>query len=112
MTDTYTDGKRNQLFLEDGRIIALTTQDAEPVLDSNAVGRNGDPKRGDWGRPVAEIPHTIVLKWLYEEHERGNTSLKFPSPEFTKIMVEKVRAEFTYLGCQPEGTYNYVGWNK
>lgn len=110
-TIDWSEAMASYLTLQDGNLYAHHRQDAQAIVDRNAAGRS-DPKRSDWGRPVAEIPHAVVLQWLYEEHARGNTGLKFPSPEFTRIMCQKVRAGFTYLGCQPEGTYQYLGWRR
>ena len=58
-----------------GRDLAIEhVQDVEPILEWNRQARR-DEQRSDWGRHVARIPNVIYVKWLNEEHARGNTSL-------------------------------------
>jgi hypothetical protein len=54
-------------------------QDVEPILHWNQRARR-DEQRCEWGRHVARIPNVIYVKWLNEEHARGNTSLRMFTP--------------------------------
>jgi hypothetical protein len=77
----------------DRKIIAVSEQDVEPILARNQALR-GMPqpprRRGDWGRHVATIPNVILLKWLNEEHARGNLSLRMFTREFDELVQRKL----------------------
>lgn len=65
-------------------------QDVEPILERNKLLRTME-QRSDWGREVAEIPNVIYVRWLDEEHRRGNTSLRLFTPEFDLIVQKKLQ---------------------
>ncbi len=72
-------------------------QDIEPILERNKTLRTED-QRSDWGRHVASIPNVIYVRWLNEEHDRGNTSLRMFTPEFDEIVQKKLNdPEWMYL---------------
>jgi len=72
-------------------------QDVEPILEWNKTARC-EPQHGDWGRHVARIPNVIYVKWLDEEHARGNVSLRMFTPEFDLIVQKKLGdPEWAYL---------------
>ena len=72
-------------------------QDVEPILQWNRESRR-DEQRSDWGRHVARIPNVIYVKWLNEEHARGNASVRMFSPEFDAIVQRKLDdPEWAYL---------------
>lgn len=72
-------------------------QDVEPILEWNRQARK-DEQRSDWGRHVARIPNVIYVKWLYEEHAKGNTGLRMFTPEFDLIVQRKLNdPEWAYL---------------
>lgn len=84
-------------------------QDVETILDRNAELRRED-QRSDWGRHVASIPNVIYVKWLNEEHARGNTSLRMFSPEFDLIVQKKLEdPEWAYLRTDKPSLQ--VGWS-
>jgi hypothetical protein len=62
-----------------------SVQDVEDILDWNKEARRDDQK-SDWGRHVARIPNVIYVRWLNEEHAKGNTSLRLFTPEFDAIV--------------------------
>lgn len=67
----------------------IHVQDVEPILEWNKASR-GELQHGDWGRHVARIPNVIYVKWLDEEHARGNVSLRMFTPEFDLIVQKKL----------------------
>ncbi len=72
-------------------------QDIEPILEWNRTARC-DEQHADWGRHVARIPNVIYVKWLIEEHARGNTSLRLFTSEFDLIVQKKLGdPEWAYL---------------
>jgi hypothetical protein len=88
---------RTDLLLEDGNLIASTWQDVEPILERNHALR-GEPQKSDWGRHVATIPNVILLKWLNDEHARGNTQLRMFTREFDALVARKLNdSEWKYL---------------
>src|SRR5262245_60745118 len=78
-------------------IIASSIQDVEPILELNARER-GAARRGGWGRHVARIPNVILVKWLDEEHARGNAGLRLFTREFDALIARKLAdPEWAYL---------------
>jgi hypothetical protein len=72
-------------------------QDVEPILQWNKEARR-DEQPSDWGRHVARIPNVIYVKWLDEEHAKGNTSLRMFSAEFDAIVQKKLAdPDWAYL---------------
>ncbi len=72
-------------------------QDVEPILEWNRQSRS-EEQNADWGRHVARIPNVIYLRWLNDEHARGNTSLRPFTPEFDLIVQKKLDdPEWAYL---------------
>jgi len=72
-------------------------QDVEPILEWNRASR-AEEQRSDWGRHVARIPNVIYVRWLNEEHARGNTRLRLFTPEFDAIVQRKLGdPEWAYL---------------
>ena len=80
-----------------GTVIASATQDVEPILERNQHLRR-EPQTSDWGRHVATIPNVILLKWLNEEHARGNTGLRLFTKEFDELVAKKLAdPDWAYL---------------
>jgi hypothetical protein len=80
-----------------GTVIASTTQDVEPILECNKRLR-AELQRSDWGRHVGSIPHVILVKWLDEEHARGNTQLRLFTREFNELVARKLAdPDWAYL---------------
>lgn len=72
-------------------------QDVEPILEWNKEARR-DEQRSDWGRHVAKIPNVIYIRWLDEEHKKGNTNLRLFTPEFDAIVQKKLEdPDWAYL---------------
>jgi hypothetical protein len=67
--------------------IVATEQDVEPILERNKALRN-EPQRSDWGRHIATIPNVILVKWLNEEHARGNVGVRLFSKEFAALVAK------------------------
>ena len=82
---------RTELLLDRGerKIVAVSTQDVEPVLVRNKSLR-GEPQGGhDCARLVADIPAVILVRWLNEEYARGNTHLRLFTREFNETVVRR-----------------------
>ncbi len=72
-------------------------QDVEPILDWNREARR-EEQHSDWGRHIARIPNVIYIRWLDEEHAKGNTNLRPFSKEFDEIVNKKLQdPEYAYL---------------
>jgi hypothetical protein len=85
-------------FDRNGQDLAVEhIQDVEPVLRWNHEARR-EEQHSDWGRHVARIPNVIYVRWLNEEHARGNAALRLFSPEFDQIVQAKLAdPEWAYL---------------
>jgi hypothetical protein len=64
-------------------------QDVEDILENNKRLRT-EAQKSDWGRHIASIPNIIMERWLNEEFERGNTSVRMFSKEFDEIVKKKL----------------------
>jgi hypothetical protein len=81
----------------DKKIVAVTEQDVEPILERNHYLRSVEQK-SDWGRHIASIPNVILVRWFNEEYERGNVSLRMFTKEFDAIVAKKLRdPDWAYL---------------
>ena len=75
----------------DRKLLVVKSQDdVEDILEHNKVLRS-EPQKSDWGRHVATIPNIISVQWLNEEWQRGNTNLRFLSPEWNEVVARKLR---------------------
>jgi hypothetical protein len=82
---------------QDGKVAIEHVQDVEPILEWNKQARREEQK-SDFGRHIARIPNVIYVRWLDEEHARGNTSLRMFTPEFDLIVQRKLNdPEWAYL---------------
>lgn len=78
-------------------ITTVATQDVEPILENNKRLRTEKQKR-DWGRHIASIPNVISYRWMVEEWNRGNHSLRFGTPEWNALVWRKLQdPEWAYL---------------
>ena len=96
---------------QDGRLLTVEqVQDVEPILEVNAELRK-QAQKSDWGRHVASIPNVIYVKWLNEEHARGNIHLRPFTPEFDEIVQRKLQdPEWKYLrtdSAQVQGSLGF-----
>jgi hypothetical protein len=72
-------------------------QDVEPILERNKMLRTMEQK-SDWGREIAEIPNVILVRWLNEEHAKGNTTIKLLGEEMDRLVDRKLKdPEWAYL---------------
>lgn len=64
-------------------------QDVEPILEQNKTLRS-EKQTGDF-RHVASIPNVILTRWLNEEWERGNTTIRVLGPEMDALVERKLK---------------------
>ncbi len=85
-------------FDGDGKGLAVEhIQDCAPILQWNHEARR-EEQHGEWGRHVARIPNVIYVKWLNEEHARGNMGLRLFTADFDRIVQRKLNdPEWAYL---------------
>lgn len=84
-------------------------QDVAPILDWNAEARTQE-QRSDWGRHKARIPNVIYLRWLNEEHRKGNTHLRPFTHEFDQI-VNKHLDDPDWFFLRVDRPALQVGWS-
>ncbi len=85
------------LQFDEGSLKIYSEQDVEPILERNKELRSMEQK-SDWGRHIASIPNVILVRWLNEEWDRGNTHLRLFTPEFNEIVKKKLYdPEWKYL---------------
>ncbi|VIO73892.1 hypothetical protein [Bradyrhizobium ivorense] len=84
-------------------------QDCTPILEWNERARK-EEQRSDWGRHKARIPNVVLLKWMDEEHKRGNTTLRMFSKEFDELIFRKLEdPDYFYLRVDRPALQ--VGWH-
>jgi hypothetical protein len=84
----------------DRRIVALTEQDVEPILEhAKALANEPKParRRGDFARHVASVPNVLLVKLLNDEYARGNVGLKMFSPEFNALVAAKLASDWKHF---------------
>ena len=86
-----------------------SVQDVEDILDWNKEARR-DEQRSDWGRHVGRIPNIMYVRWLNDEHRKGNTNLRLFTPEFDAIVRKHLfDPEFAYLRVDKPPLQ--IGWS-
>lgn len=98
------------IFHPDGdRFHIEQVQDVEDILENNKRLRS-ERQDADWGRHVASIPNVIYVRWLNEEHARGNPVRPF-SPEFDEIVQKKLQdPEWAYLRTDSAQVQGFMGF--
>lgn len=88
----------------------VSTQDVEPILDRNKALRSIE-EASDWRRHVASIPNIIIQRWLHEELDRGNVTLRLFTDEFDRLIERKLKdPEWAYLRTDaPKMRVAYIG---
>lgn len=71
-------------------LVVENTQDVEPILETNKQLQSEEQK-SDWGRMVARVPEVMIVKWLNEEHARGNVDLRYLGPGFDEWFAKKIK---------------------
>jgi len=94
-----------------GQDIAVEmVQDVEPIIEHNKVLRSLAQK-SDWGRHVASIPNVIMTRWLNEELERGNTTIRMFGPEMDALVDRKLKdPEWAYLRTDSAIVQGFMGF--
>ncbi|MBN9601820.1 MAG: hypothetical protein J0G33_02695 [Afipia felis] len=99
-----------KIAFDDGRMIVESTQDVEDILENNKRLRSMAQK-SDWGRHVASIPNVIMTRWLNEEYERGNTSIRLFGPEMDALVERKLKdPEWAYLRTDSAQVQSFMGF--
>lgn len=85
-------------------------QDVQPILEQNKLLRTLQQK-SDCTREVADIPNVILIRWLNEEHARGNTELRMFSFEFNQIVKRKLRdPDWANLRTDSQQVQGFMGF--
>lgn len=85
-------------------------QDVAPILEHNKKLRSMEQK-SDWGRHVASIPNVIMARWLYEEYERGNVSIRMFGPEMDALVERKLKdPNWAYLRTDSTHVQGFLGF--
>ncbi len=72
------------------KLVLERVQDIEDIIENNKKLRTQD-QSSDWGRHVASIPNIIMERWLNEEFQRGNTTVRMFTKEFDEIVKKKLQ---------------------
>lgn len=106
------DGTAVRFHLDpNGKDLAIETiQDVEPILENNKV-LQGMGQKSDWGRHVAAIPNVIMTRWLNEEWERGNTTIKLFGPEMDALVERKLQdPDWKWLRTDSQQVQGFLGF--
>ncbi|HEY3886768.1 MAG TPA: hypothetical protein VGL62_16255 [Vicinamibacterales bacterium] len=84
-------------------------QDVEDIVERNK-GLQSLPQRSDWGRHIATIPNVILVRWMNEEHARGNRVMPFTAA-FDDLVARKLRdPEWAYLRTDSQAVQGWMGF--
>ena len=97
-------------FDADGDHLAIEQlQDVEPIIERNK-GLQSLPQRSDWGRHIATIPNVILVRWMNEEHARGNRVMPF-TPAFAEVIARKLRdPDWAFLRTDSRAAQGWMGF--
>lgn len=91
-------------------LILNRVQDVEPIIEMNKYLQSLR-QSGDWGRHVGTIPNVIIEKWLNEEWQKGNTTLKPFTPEFDALVERKLNdPDWKYLRTDSPQVQGWMGF--
>ena len=96
-----------RLFVDEGEkmLTFVNVQDVEPILASNKEERSESGAGTEWARKMAVIPNIVALQWFYEEHQRGNTSLRMYGEEWDRLQWKKLNdPDWAYLRTDKKPT--------
>lgn len=94
----------------DGTLSVKRVQDVEAILENNKQLRK-EAQRSDWGRHVASIPNVILERWLNEEWQRGNTTIRLFGPEMDALVERKLKdPEWAYLRTDSAHLQGWMGF--
>lgn len=94
----------------DGTLHVKRVQDVESVIEDNKSFRK-ETQRSDWGRRVASIPNVILERWLNEEWQRGNMTIKLFGPEMDALVERKLQdPDWAYLRTDSKHTQAWIGY--
>lgn len=99
------------LLDSNGQDLAIEhVQDVEPILERNKTLRTMRQK-SDWGREIAEIPNVILVRWLNEEHAKGNTTIKLLGEEMDRLVARKLQdPDWKYLRTDSAQVQGFMGF--
>lgn len=93
-----------------GNLIVENVQDVSDILENNKRLRS-EAQKSDWGRHVASIPNVIMTRWLNEEWERGNTTIRLFGDEMDKLVERKLKdPEWAYLRTDSQQVQGFMGF--
>lgn len=93
---------------EKRHIAVYSVDDVEPILEHNKLLRTMEQPNTDGLKHKATIPNVIMVKWLNEEWQRGN-SIRYLSREFEEVIARKLKdPEWAYL--RTDAPSNRVGY--
>jgi hypothetical protein len=99
-----------KIYLDGDNFTVETTQDVTAILDRNAELRS-TPQKSDWGRHVASIPNVIMVRWLNEEWNKGNTTITLFGPEMDALVERKLKdPEWAYLRTDSALVQGFMGF--
>jgi hypothetical protein len=68
-------------------------------------------QKSDWGRHVASIPNVILTRWLNEEYERGNVTIRLFGPEMDALVDRKLKdPEWAFLRTDSAQVQSFMGF--
>lgn len=98
------------LHLDGNDLHVKHTQDVEDIIENNKRLQK-EAQHSDWGRHVASIPNVILERWLNEEWERGNTTIKLFGPEMDELVARKLKdPDWAYLRTDSAHTSGILGF--
>ncbi len=102
---------RTTVETRDNKLIAVTWEDGDTIqaiVDHNKRLQT-IPQKSDWGRHVASIPLWVCQKWLDDERNRGNFSVRWLSKEFDELTARKLKdPEWKWL--RTDAPSQQIGW--
>lgn len=99
-----------RLHFDGNRMAVETSQDVGDILERNKRLRS-EAQKSDWGRHVASIPNVVMTRWLNEEWERGNTTIRLFGPEMDALVARKLKdPEWAYLRTDSAQVQAFMGF--
>ena len=99
-----------KLLLDNGDLHVQRIQDVEDVIENNKR-LQGEKQNSEWGRHVASIPVVFLERWLNEEWQRGNTTIRLFGSEMDKLVERKLKdPDWKWLRTDSAQVQGFMGF--
>lgn len=81
---------KRKLIVDGKKATFVTVQDVEDIVEQNKILQTMEQTNTDGLKHLAQIPMNIINKWMNEEWDKGNTTMRFGDDEFEMMIAARL----------------------